>query len=224
MILAVATPDPRARLVQSGLDRNRLSYRWLSEQIDANHVSVPKWLRGDAVPRDRGVWDRMLTAIREYESRSSTTTEVTVARAGIRQIPVYPGLSAGSLTTMHADVDVLEIKDWGNGRQRWARVIDGYSMADDLLPGDIVVFEDRPAQPYHVVHAFAPDGSDTVKVLRSTNGRFELVPINPDYQTIPGDGMECRGVAVMHIRRKGEDVVTTTEYPHGMRHRDLSRG
>ena len=219
MMNAILMADPRARLIQSKLDQHGLSYRWLAERMEINHVSVTEWVRGDVRPRDRTVFDRMLSVIASHEA--TTETNVHIRRAGIRRIPVMGGLSAGSLSSVQTDVDFLEVKDWGTGLERWGRVVEGYSMEPLLMPGDLVVFEQRPYSPYDIVHAFGPDGSDTVKVVRGHGAKVELVPINPDYQVIPGIGMEIRGVAIMRIRKGPDDSTHTSEFPHGMRCRDL---
>jgi SOS-response transcriptional repressor LexA len=217
MIAVMASADPRAKLVNSALQRNGLSFRWLASRLDVSHVSVSSWLNGEARPRDVGVWNSMLQLLRDYESSTKTTETIDVKRAGIRQIPVYPGLSAGGLFDVHSDVDMLELKDWGNGRERWGRVIDGYSMEPVLEPGDIVVFEDRPWEPNHIVHAF-DDAQDTVKIAKGSGENVQLVPANPEYPTLDGRKMNIKGVGVVRIRKGKNDEVTTTEYPHGMRY------
>jgi hypothetical protein len=204
----------RADVIEALLMQRRRSIRWLAKSIGANHESVRQWLKGDASPRDADAWDRMLSAL----GVSSATPDVRVLRTGLRVIPVYPGLSAGQGSSDYTDVDWIEIKDWGGHFERWGRIITGCSMEPELMPGDVVVFENRLAEPGHVVHAFDA-GQDCVKVLRGQGETALLVPINPEFHAIDARGWTVKGVAVMRIRKGEHGRVTTDEFPHGMRHR-----
>ena len=151
--------------------------------------------------------------------------EVIVYRSGYRFIPVKGAIAAGAPCSTDADLDWIEIRDWGGATERWGRVIQGHSMtsdrfgADSLLSGDVAVFEDRRPELGHVVHAF-DNGDDTVKVLRQRNGGpVELCPLNPSYEPIDAAGWRVKGVLVMRIRRREHGIVETVEYPHGMRPR-----
>jgi len=218
MICMAIPADPRIPLIQGLLTRHGLSYRWLARALDRDNVSVTNWLEVKSRPRNGAIFNQMLDVLSVYEQNAKTTKrEVPVGRLGLRQIPVYPGLSAGSMNSTYSDVSTLELKDWGTDRERWGRVIDGYSMFPLLEPGDIVVFEDRPWAPGHVVHAYDA-GNDTVKVAVKSGATCKLRPINPEYDDIPGAGMNIRGVAVMRIRREPHDVTDTKEWPHGMRY------
>jgi len=210
--------DPRIPLIQGLLTRNSLSYRWLARAMERDNVSITNWLEKKSAPRNTAVFNAMLDILQSYEQNiRSGNHEVKVSRLGLVQIPVYPGLSAGVMNSTYSDAAVLDVKDWGTDRERWGRVVDGYSMMPLLEPGDIVVFEAREWSPGHVVHAF-DDGCDTVKVAVRSGTTFKLRPVNPDYEEIPGAKMNIRGVAVMRIRKEPHDVTDTKEYPHGMRH------
>lgn len=218
MLLVVPQADPRARLIEAMLNRNGLSYRWLAERIDASHPTVSSWLSGSSRPRDRAVWDRMLSVLREYEQSAKSHTKMPLHKLGMRQILVYPGLAAGPYGSAVADVDTMDVPDWGTDRERWGRVVEGFSMSPLLEPGDVVVVEDRPAEPSHVVEA-EKDGGCTVKVFKNVDGMPMLLPTNQDYLPCPVDGAVIKGVVVMRIRFGPEGEKTTTEYPHGMRYR-----
>lgn len=212
----MATLDPRAQLVNAALTRNGLSMRWLASRVETSHVSVGQWLSGTARPRDQGVWRRMLAVLADYERDAQGQPGVSVERLGLRQIPVYPGLSAGVPNTLQSDVSMIEMKDWGSTNERWGRIVDGSSMEPYLLPGDIAVFEDRQWEPNHVVHVY-DGGTDSVKIARGRGNSAQLVPANPHYDPIPAAGMNIRGVCVARIRKGPNSEVTTTEYPYGMR-------
>ena len=217
-MFVVAFDDPRIRLINSQLSRLGLSARWVAERIDVSNVSVSKWLAGQAKPRDANVFNDILGLIRDYERTIGRTQLVEIERVGLREILVYPGITAGVMNSVEADPVKITVKDWGTTRERWGRTIDGFSMSPELEPGDLVIFEDRPWEPYHIVHAF-DNGEDTVKVVRGHGDKVELVPINPDYPTLSGVGVNIKGVAVMRIRRGPREEVFTAEYPHGMRYR-----
>ena len=218
MILAVALkPDPRATIIQSMLDRNRLSFRWLADRISSNHMSVARWVKGEVKPHNDKVYQSMINVLAEYEKDIANAGEVPVRKVGMRTIPLYTSISAGSPMTFTGDIEPLDVPDLKTGNEQWARVVNGMSMFPLLEPGDIVVFEDRPAEPNHVVHAFDA-GEDTIKVFRKSGSKVELVPVNPDFETIDARKFNVKGVAVMRIRKGPHGEKTTTEYPHGMRY------
>jgi len=218
MISYVQRLDPRAELIQSLLDRYNLSYRWLAERIKKNNVSVGEWLQGIARPRKPEVWGEMLVVLRDYERDSRKDPNVKVRRSGLRSVPVYPGLSAGTMMSNVADVEWLDLKDWGTDRERWGRRVEGYSMYPLVEPGDVLIFEDRPFEPGHVVQAF-DNGGDCVKVVKGYGSKAVLAPVNPEFPEIPSKDANIKGVVVMRIVKGPNDEVTTTEYPHGMRYR-----
>lgn len=203
----------------------------LAHRLGVSQARLSNWERGDHDPpleyvlgaaRALGVSVDWLMGedVPMRESRHS----VQVYRGGNRFIPVKGAIAAGMPACSEADIDWIEIRDWGGDLERWGRVIDGFSMTsdeaatDDLQPGDIAVFEDRRAEFGHIVHAFS-DGRDTVKALRNVHGDVELWPINPRYEPLDAEGWRVKGVVVMRIRRREQGIVETVEFPHGMRHR-----
>jgi len=217
MLVMAAPIDPRAKLIQTLLDRHRLSYRWLGERMGKPHVTIASWIRGDNAPRDRNVFNTMLEHLAVFGKSQEGSSDIAVVRAGVRQIPVYPDLEAGLMASSEADVTMMNVMDWNNGNERWGRKIRGFSMFPVLEPGDVVVFEGRPWEPNHVVHAF-DDGKDTVKVARGYGLKYDLWPVNPEFPVIPGTHMNIKGVAVERIRKGINDETTRTEYPNGMRY------
>lgn len=203
----------------------------LAERLRVSQARLSNWERGEHDPQ----LEYVLRAAKvlgvsvdwlmgEDVPMRESSQQVFVYRSGYRFVPVKGNIAAGSPATSYADVDWIEIKDWGGDLERWGRIIDGFSMAsldnspDDLQPGDIAVFEDRRPEFGHIVHAF-DDGSDTVKALRNVRGGTELWPINPSYDPITGDGWHIKGVVVMRIRKREQGILETVEYPHGMRWR-----
>lgn len=204
-------------LINSQINRLGVSIRWLASKVGASHPQVSAWLGGNARPRDESMWQKMLEVLRDYDATRHQNPNIAVTKVGIREIIVYPDLTAGAMASSNSDIFTIQIKDTGSPYSIWGRVVSGYSMSPDIMPGDIAVFDDRPWEPYHVVHAF-DNGEDTIKVARKRGGKVELVPINPDYDTLDGANANIKGVLVMIIR-KTQDSTTTIEYPYGMRYR-----
>ena len=141
-------------------------------------------------------------------------SRVPVYRTGLRFVPVKGAITAGMPASSEADLEWIEIKDWGGDLERWGRVIEGFSMCtesptpDDLQPGDVVVFEDRRPEIGHVVHAFS-EGADMVKALRRVSDEVQLWPINPSYKPLPAEGWRIKGIVVMRIRKREHGIVET---------------
>ena len=70
-----------------------------------------------------------------------------------------------------------------------------------ILPGDYVVVHQQ--ESFHngdIVVALFEDEA-TVKTLRRKNGHIWLMPENPEYQPIDGDGAQLLGKVVAVVRR-----------------------
>ena len=209
-------------LINAQLIRLNLSARWLADKLHVSNVALSKWLAGKSHPRNANAWNQMLEVLADYERQVKYGPRSSVQRVGMKEIFVGAPIQAGAMSSSDSDVFTIEVKDWGTDRERWGRTVQGYSMAPDLIPGDIAIFEDRPWEPYHVVHAF-DQGEDTIKVARKIGAKVELVPINPDYDVIDGKNANIKGVLVMRIRKGPEDISEEIHYPHGMRYRILPK-
>ncbi len=238
---------PRSREASGKPDRGRIGQRikqareallpapmkqaQLAEMLGVSQARLSNWERGEHEPLLEHViaaaavlgvsLDWLLSG---GSPMRGAIQPVPVYRQGVRFVPVKGAITAGMPATSEADVEWLEIKDWGGDMERWGRVIEGFSMTsehptpDDLQPGDIAIFEDRRAELGHVVHAFS-EGTDVVKAIRRMENRVELWPINPGYEPFSADGWRIKGVVVMRIRKREFGIVETVDYPHGMRHR-----
>ncbi len=141
--------------------------------------------------------------------------EVPVARTGQRMVPIYGAITAGQPSYSIADaIEYIEMPEWGSSFERWGRIITGESMAPEFEEGDIAIFENRRYEIGHGVHAFH-DGEDTFKVVRQIDGKYELWPINPEYQPIEAENWKVKGVCIRRIRRQERGIVDTREYPYG---------
>jgi len=216
MVCAVAQyEDPRAKLILSALQRHGLSMRWLAAKLNLQPRQVTRWLNGEQAPRNRAVYNDMIEAVKSYESSTDVSSEVSLKRVGIRTIPLYTGISAGHPSALSGDVEMLEVKDWKNDRERWARTVSGNSMSPLLESGDIVIIEDRPYESGHVVHAY-DDGEDTIKVARGFGSNAKLIPINIEYPILEAIGWNIKGVVVGVIRNLPRGAQMTLDYPHGL--------
>ncbi len=214
--------DPRIRTIESLLMKYGLSNRWLAKKLAVNHTSVNNWLSEEGSrPRDARVYDQMIDILL---AQGPAVRNVELRRAGVRVIPVFAGIPAGVPTAHSMDVDYEEVLDWGSDFERWGRIINGYSMAKLLLPGDIAVFEDRRFETGDVVHAYR-DGEDCVKAIRGNGDAVQLFSFNEDYEPFSAVGWKAKGVLVQRIRRGPYGVKSVVDFPHGlkwaMRHEDF---
>ncbi|MBI1756414.1 MAG: helix-turn-helix domain-containing protein [Fimbriimonas ginsengisoli] len=231
--MAVGGVGRRVRKARESLQPVAMRQGDLAQRLKVSQARLSNWERGRHDPPLEFVLEiANLLAVSvdwlmgERVPMRDPTKTVPVYRTGFRFIPVHGAIAAGLPSASEADVDWIEIKDWGGATERWGRVIEGFSMSherpdpDDLQPGDIAIFEDRRAEFGHVVQAMR-NGEDTVKVLRKHGPDAQLWPLNPDYLPIPAQDWTIKGVLVMRIRRREFGIVETVEYPHGMRHRTL---
>lgn len=146
---------------------------------------------------------------------TNIASDVPVARTGQRMVPIYGAITAGQPSYSIADaIDYIEMPEWGGSFERWGRVITGESMAPEFEEGDIAIFENRRYEIGHGVHAFR-DGEDTFKVVRQIDGKFELWPVNPEYQSFSAEGWKVKGVCIRRIRKQERGIVDTRDYPYG---------
>jgi len=206
--------DPRIKTIESLLLKYGQSNRWLAKRLGINHTSVNSWLSEvGSRPRDARVYDQMIDVLM---SQGPTERNLELRRAGVRIVPIYAGIPAGNPTSHNMDLDYEEVLDWGNDFERWGRIINGYSMATMLLPGDIAIFEDRRFETGDVVHAYR-DGEDCVKAIRGQGDAVSLFSFNEDYEPFSAIGWKAKGVLVQRIRRGSYGVKSVVDFPHGLK-------
>ncbi len=207
-------PDNRIRTIESLLAKYGLSNRWLAKKIGVNHTSINSWLAPEGSrPRDPGVYDQMIEVL---SGQGPLERNLEVRRTGVRVIPIYAGIPAGNPTSHNMDLDYEEVLDWGSDFERWGRIINGYSMANILLPNDIAVFEDRRFEIGDVIHAYN-DGEDCVKAIRGKGEDLQLYSFNEDYEPFSAQGWKAKGVLVQRIRRGAYGIKSVTDFPHGLK-------
>ena len=121
------------------------------------------------------------------------------------------GLEAAGLITKAAGAPILAqecIEDYltfdtgGLTGEHFALRVRGESMRyAGILPGDlVVVHQQQDARSGEIVVALFEDEA-TVKTLRRRDGHTWLMPENPDYEPIDGDGCTILGKVVAVVRR-----------------------
>ena len=118
-------------------------------------------------------------------------------------VPLVGNVAAGSpILAEECIEDYLTFDTGGLTGEHFALRVRGESMRDaGILPGDLVVVHQQPdANSGEIVVALFEDEA-TVKTLRRRDGHTWLMPENPDYEPIDGDGCTILGKVVAVVRR-----------------------
>ncbi|MFG1990145.1 transcriptional repressor LexA [Actinoplanes sp. NPDC048988] len=137
-------------------------------------------------------------------ARGSRAIDIRTESDGNVSVPVLGAIAAGApiLADEHVEEQLtLPVSLVGKGTL-FALRVKGDSMVEAAIcDGDtVVVRQQQVAEDGEIVAAML-DGEATVKVLRRANGHVELVPRNPAYDVIPGDGATILGKVVSVLRR-----------------------
>ena len=119
------------------------------------------------------------------------------------QVPVVGSVAAGApILAQECIEDYLTFDTGGLTGEHFALQVRGESMKyAGILPGDlVVVHQQQEARSGEIVVALLEDEA-TVKTLRRKDGHTWLMPENPDYEPIDGDGCEILGKVVAVVRR-----------------------
>lgn len=119
------------------------------------------------------------------------------------RIPVVGNVAAGSpILAEECIEDYLTFDTQGKAGEFFALKVRGESMLNaGILPGDLVVVHRQPeANSGEIVVALFEDEA-TVKTLRRKDGHVWLMPENPEYEPIDGDGCTILGKVVAVVRR-----------------------
>ena len=120
-----------------------------------------------------------------------------------RQVPILGNVAAGNpILAQECIEDYLTFDTGGLTGEHFALQVRGESMKyAGILPGDlVVVHQQQEARSGEIVVALLEDEA-TVKTLRRKDGHTWLMPENPDYEPIDGDGCEILGKVVAVVRR-----------------------
>ena len=119
------------------------------------------------------------------------------------QVPVVGNVAAGSpILAEECIEDYLTFDTQGLSGEHFALKVRGESMVGaGILPNDlVVVHRQQEAHSGEIVVALFEDEA-TVKTLRRRDGHTWLMPENPDYEPIDGDGCTILGKVVAVVRR-----------------------
>ena len=119
------------------------------------------------------------------------------------QVPVLGNVAAGSpILAQECIEDYLTFDTQGLSGEHFALRVRGESMLNvGILPGDLVVV--RRQQEVHngeIVVALFEDEA-TVKTYNMKNGHLWLMPENPEYEPIDGEGCALLGKVAAVLRR-----------------------
>ena len=119
------------------------------------------------------------------------------------RVPVVGSVAAGTpITAEECIEDYLTFDTNGLTGEHFALKVRGESMLNaGILPGDYVIVHQQ--QGFHngeIVVALFEDEA-TVKTYRKKDGHLWLMPENPEYQPIDGDGCQLLGKVVAVVRR-----------------------
>ena len=150
----------------------------------------------------KGLEEAGLIAKAEGKTRAITVTGPH-AEPERDQIPVVGNVAAGSPILAQEQVeDYLTFETGDKVGEYFALRVRGESMKyAGILPGDLVVVHQQPdARNGEIVVALFEDEA-TVKTLRRKDGHTWLLPENPDYEPIDGDGCAILGKVTAVVRR-----------------------
>ena len=119
------------------------------------------------------------------------------------RIPIVGNVAAGSpILAQECIEDYLVFETNGRTGEYFALKVRGESMLGaGILPGDlVVVHRQQECHNGEIVVALFEDEA-TVKTLRRKDGHTWLMPENPEYEPIDGDGCEILGKVVAVVRR-----------------------
>ncbi|WP_130871326.1 transcriptional repressor LexA [Intestinimonas massiliensis (ex Afouda et al. 2020)] len=119
------------------------------------------------------------------------------------RIPVVGNVAAGSpILAQECVEDYLTFETGGREGEYFALQVRGESMKyAGILPGDlVVVHQQSDAHNGEIVVALFEEEA-TVKTLRRKDGHTWLMPENPDYEPIDGDGCTILGKVTAVVRR-----------------------
>jgi repressor LexA len=120
------------------------------------------------------------------------------------RVPVLGAIAAGAPILAEEQVEdelTLPVSLVGHGRL-FALRVQGDSMIDAAIcDGDLVVVRQQQVAENGDIVAAMIEGEATVKALRLTGRRIELVPRNPAYDVIPGEQAVILGKVVSVLRR-----------------------
>lgn len=142
---------------------------------------------------------RAITVAPRMGMRSSARAQMPPAD----RVPVVGNVAAGApILAEQCIEDYLAFDTGGLTGEHFALKVRGESMLNaGILPGDmVVVHQQQEAVNGDIVVALFEDEA-TVKTFRRKNGHVWLMPENPEYLPIDGEGAQILGRVVAVVRR-----------------------
>ena len=139
----------------------------------------------------------------EGKTRSITVAQPETPAVPEDKVPVVGSVAAGSpILAQECIEDYLTFDTGGRPGEYFALKVRGESMKyAGILPGDLViVHQQADAHSGEIVVALFEDEA-TVKTLRRKDGHVWLMPENPDYEPIDGEGCVVLGKVTAVVRR-----------------------
>ena len=134
------------------------------------------------------------------KSKGKTRTLSLPGQPGYRNVPVIGTVRAGQPILAVEDA-VGYVPFEGSGEGLFALNVRGDSMKDAaILEDDVVIVRPQPTADNGQIVVALIDDEATVKRLRLEKGRVWLMPENPAYQPIDGEGCSILGVVVAVYR------------------------
>ena len=133
----------------------------------------------------------------------SITVSPSETEAPEDKVPVVGSVAAGSpILAQECIEDYLTFDTGGRPGEYFALKVRGeYMKYAGILPGDLViVHQQADAHSGEIVVALFEDEA-TVKTLRRKDGHVWLMPENPDYEPIDGEGCAILGKVTAVVRR-----------------------
>ena len=133
----------------------------------------------------------------------SITVSPSETEAPEDKVPVVGSVAAGSpILAQECIEDYLTFDTGGRPGEYFALKVRGESMKyAGILPGDLViVHQQADARNGEIVVALFEEEA-TVKTLRRKDGHVWLMPENPDYEPIDGEGCAILGKVTAVVRR-----------------------
>ena len=134
------------------------------------------------------------------KSKGKTRTLSLPSQPGYRNVPVIGTVRAGQPILAVEDA-IGYVPFEGSGEGLFALNVRGDSMKDAaILEDDVVIVRPQPTADNGQIVVALIDDEATVKRLRLEKGHVWLMPENPAYQPIDGEGCSILGVVVAVYR------------------------
>ncbi|WP_320784098.1 transcriptional repressor LexA [Streptomyces sp. CRN 30] len=141
---------------------------------------------------------------RAYRVRSSWAPDLDARTEAPVEVPLVGRIAAGApllAQEMVEDVYLLPRQLVGEG-ELFALTVSGDSMIEAAIcDGDVVTVRRQDSADHGDIVAALIEDEATVKQLRRQGGRVWLMPRNPAYEPIPGDGAVILGKVVSVLRQ-----------------------